>query len=297
MHLASACRQIGEEVPWVQVRYNPLTQITDRVANYLGLLITHQREFQIMSGTCIGTGCKVRFKDLAKSRSSVVRNILQPQYSWLHELLNSEGTNITILDLEHTEAKICDKCDKCFKRYVIIDKLGEASDSQPLFDISQGLPSLSLVNLYYGASSNRKCSICPKYLDAGLIVLPKPARFQLIVFRKVWCPSNPRVCSDHLIGKYLGPNVKEIDLKMFDHLRAHLPDRSEKIINDLLGVSHSVSVGELLSLMDFSKMSNADCKAWIGWSLEHFKLMFDTCENQIPKVVVPQQKMPYFCSG
>ena len=110
-------------------------------------------------------------------------------------------------------------------------------------------------------------TICFLYSDAGLVPLPKLAKRQLIFHHRIWCPDKSRICSDHLIGDDLHPDVK-VDLTNRSSLKEHISNRADQIINDLLQIT--------------STLSDNDYKAWTGWTLAQLKEIHDACLGQLP---------------
>ena len=114
-----------------------------------------------------------------------------------------------------------------------------------------------------------------------LVYLPKLAKQQLIFFHKLWCPDESRICSEHLIGDDLHPDVR-VDLTNRCPLSERLSDRGDEVINDLLLVSHSVSEYDPLPRLDFTRLTDRDCKAWTGWTIEEFKEILNVCAPRLP---------------
>ena len=147
--------------------------------------------------------------------------------------------------------------------------------------ISNQLPLLTVNDLYYGAASHRKCSICLQYSDSGLVVLPKLAKRQLMFHHNLWCPNESRVCSEHLIGNDLHPDVA-VDLSNRSLLKEHLSDRADQVINDLLDVAHYISECDTLPRLEFTRLSDEDCKAWTGWTTGQLMDIHAHCFSHLP---------------
>ena len=147
--------------------------------------------------------------------------------------------------------------------------------------ISNQLPLLTVADLYHGAASHRKCSICLNYFDSGLVVIPKLAKHQLIFHHKMWCPDESRICLNHLIGNDLHPDV-EVDLANRSPLKEHLSERADQVINDLLDVAHYISECNTLPRLEFTRLSDDDCKAWTGWTISQLMQIHDHCVSRLP---------------
>ena len=159
---------------------------------------------------------------------------------------------------------------------------GAVGSSRKSDDIgSNRLPLVTIDDLLYGAASHRRCTICMHYSDTGLSLLPNLAKRQLIFHHKIWCPDNARVCPDHLIGESLHPDVILIT-ETRSPLKEHLSDRADQIINDLLYISHSMSIYDNLPRLELTRLSDSDCKAWTGWTLTELKTIHDACEEYLP---------------
>lgn len=258
-----------------------------------------------MEDKCVGAGCSYRFKDKAKAKRYRKQSVLA--HRWLLELLRSDGVDVT-----GTDASICYKCFKKYERKwkndssekpdnegtaeqagsvegetVEIDSTemdtSKDTDDSPevsLLSAPNKLPLLKVENLFYGAVSHHKCSVCCQYVDVGLSRLPKLAKRHLIFLHKLWCPDNSRVCSDHLIGDDLHPDVV-VDLTNRDALSDHLAERGDQVINDLFEITHALSEYDCLPRLDFTRLKDDDCKAWTGWTLDQIKQMHSACVNNL----------------
>ena len=274
-----------------------------------------------MEDKCIGPSCTLRFKDQSKSASKSARNVLLPQYSWILESLKSDGVNISNLraakicyrcfkkyerKMGYNLSKSDDhEAGESFEMAAAVnadlDKDGtndgsyaDNSDSDDVDGLEENdtkhnptsvsasnqLPLLTINQLFYGSASHRECIICQQYVEAGLVYLPNLAKQQLIFFHKLWCPEETRICSEHLIGDDLHPDVI-VNLTNRCPLSERLSDRGDQVINDLRLVSHSVSEHDPLPRLDFTRLTDKDCKAWTGWTLEELIDIHDVCAPRL----------------
>ena len=75
------------------------------------------------------------------------------------------------------------------------------------------------------------------------------------LFHKLWCPDESRICSEHLIGDDLCPDVI-VGLTNRCPLSERLSDRGDDVIKDLLLVSHSVSEHDPLPRLHFTRLND-----------------------------------------
>lgn len=137
---------------------------------------------------------------------------------------------------------------------------------------------LSVQSLFYGTGFHKKnanCIICCQYFDAGLTPLPKLANVHFISHHKLWCPSESQLCSDHLVCDDLHPDVTVNLVKRAPRID-HPVDRSDQTINNLFDTTHNISMLNPLPRLEFTRLTDDDCTAWIGWTLNQFKQIHAT---------------------
>lgn len=267
-----------------------------------------------MASSCVGKGCSLRIKDAAKTNRTF-KSISSANLKWLRDILISEGIDSSSLS---SESRVCIKCFQRYRRlkdnlenkddhdcenpdpkrvaldnsakdaaaYDVVDSndsemlQDDSEDSVPIFE--NGFPLLTVDSLYYGPSSNRRCSICKKYSDDELSIINETARIDLMFYHKLWCPSGSRVCKEHLIANTILPGLC-VDLSCHEPLTSQFPSRSAEIINDLLKVSHSLSqaMPNPKPTLDYEMLSDEDLKAWTGWSRSEFISIHDNCSSKL----------------
>ena len=221
-----------------------------------------------MRNRCVGVGCKVVFRRDAKSNRHS-RNITLPQHNWLLGVLTADGNNFA------GDEEI-GMCKKCFRNYQKRKPQPEVQNVSTDDDTRRNIPLLSIKDMFYGHSSQSKCTICRNSFNQYSTILPKRPNHQLIFHHNIWCLSSWRICSNHLIGKDVDPNV-EIGIDEREILSSQLPSRSEDITNDLLEIVHMLSKQESSFTLRFSSLDDADCKAWTGWTRAQFLEIFLLC--------------------
>ena len=112
-----------------------------------------------------------------------------------------------------------------------------------------------------------------------MTLIPKRARHQLMFHYKFWCTPDTRICTSHIIGRDIHLNLT-IDLTNRHPLKEHLHNRSEQIINDLLCISHELSKKDSSPRLDFVNLTDEDCRAWTGWTLDQLKQMHFACSSE-----------------
>ena len=196
-----------------------------------------------MGGWCVGRDCKVRFRDLPKNGRYAVRNISLPQYTWVSDILNSEGVDI-IDTSELGESKMCNKCYKKYLKhkpseisgdkenaginFLYCNDFTEHSHSSSAHTDCNILPLVTVNDLFYGSDSHRKCTVCLQYSDT-MTLIPKRARHQLMFHYKFWCTPDTRISTSHIIGRDIHLLNLTIDLTNRHPLKEHLHNRSEQI--------------------------------------------------------------------
>ena len=229
-----------------------------------------------MSNKCVGLGCHMRFdKNLKEKRFR--RDVCNQTNLWLRNILQSEGVIFEGTEIRYT-------CNKCYQSYVKrrpppIEML--TGDDDDVYDgtIEDHSKDMSYSNMLYGVCSHRKCSICLDYYDIGLTPLPKQARLSLLLDHNLFCSVDCRVCIDHLIGNELHPDAEVCNVG-----RAHVKDvssKTEEAMDYILTILKSDANTAKPRRLDFSDMSDENCKAWTGWTLSEFQAIHDLCSSSL----------------
>ena len=106
-----------------------------------------------------------------------------------------------------------------------------------------------------------------------------PAYFS--VYYRLWCPDESRICSGHLIGDDLHSDVIVNSTNRIS-LKEHISNRADKIINDLLQITSTLLESDPLPHLEYSRLTDNDCKTWTGWTLAQLKEIHDACLGQLP---------------
>ena len=58
-------------------------------------------------------------------------------------------------------------------------------------------------------------------------------------------------------------------------------DRADQVVNDLLDVAHNLSECDTLPRLDFTRLSDDDCKAWTGWTIGQLRQIHEHCVSRL----------------
>ena len=137
------------------------------------------------------------------------RTITSKTQSWCYSLLNSEGISFNV-------GKNCDLCNKCWlnlcnqKKYgeIKIEKTNTNNVEDMDVDLDEDKDSLTIENIIFAGSGHKNCIICRSKVHAGSVVMPKAARLDLLVLKRMYAPHGVRICTDHLWNDRLLPDTK-----------------------------------------------------------------------------------------
>ncbi|XP_033756124.1 uncharacterized protein LOC117338869 [Pecten maximus] len=233
-----------------------------------------------MEAKCIGFNCKTSLKYKYAVGDKRYSRYVQ---EWMKPLLEADGIATTDVG----EAKMC---PKCYTRY-----LRKRPRSEPMVDDSNTYESKksncnpveeesvsicpTVDDLFFTPSSHRKCCLCLSYTEQTATI-PEKARFQLILFHRIWVSKSARSCADHFIGKDLDPNFP-ITAAGREKLSLYLPDKHEELINDLLRLSYQRGSGKTSFSFNLKNMDDQDCLAWTGWNMEQLQELHSRCAHLI----------------
>ncbi|CAF1388129.1 unnamed protein product, partial [Rotaria sordida] len=133
--------------------------------------------------------------------------------------------------------------------------------------------SLTIENIIFADSGHKKCIVCRSDVHDGLIVMPKPARLDLLVLKRMYAPHGVRSCTEHLWNSRLLPDTEvNIDNRQTPISKLE-PSVLLQLINDLLGLLQEASSTTRLDFMD-PCLTDEDYLAWTGWNKQQFEDMF-----------------------
>ena len=115
---------------------------------------------------------------------------------------------------------------------------------------------------------------------AGSVVMPKPARLDMLIRHQLYAPHGVRVCKDHLWNDHLLPDSK-INRKNREIPIAKLePSIILQLFNDLLSLIQEASSVPRLDFTDPS-LTNEDYLTWTGWDQGQFENVFNLVSPHI----------------
>ncbi|CAM4857914.1 unnamed protein product [Rotaria socialis] len=206
------------------------------------------------------------------------RKLTAKTHDWCYSLFYLEGFSL------NADQSIC-LCNRCWF-YLCNEKTrtgvqsenentndSNAMDTSVHEDQDQDQDQLTIENILFSGSSHKKCVVCRDEVNTTMITMPKPARLDLLVLKRMYAPHGVRCCRKHLWNNRLLPDVK-INMDNRQTPMAKLePTVLLNLFNDLLGLLQEASTAPRLDFMDPS-MSNEDYLTWTGWTKEQFEHMF-----------------------
>ncbi|CAF4296162.1 unnamed protein product [Didymodactylos carnosus] len=160
-------------------------------------------------------------------RWNAKRDISSETYLWCHKLLETEGKTLNFDQGVYF-------CGSCFIRYDDRKEEGQKLVAQekhdePMETDQEGGEEkeeedqpLSLTDVLYTGSGHKHCAICRKTIEAGCVVMPKAARLDLLVLKRMYAPHGVRCCKSHLINNRLLPQ-SDINMDTRQQRLAALP--------------------------------------------------------------------------
>ncbi|CAF3039504.1 unnamed protein product [Rotaria sp. Silwood2] len=116
--------------------------------------------------------------------------------------------------------------------------------------VDEDKDSLTIENIIFAGSSHNKCIICRCEVHAELVVMPKPARLDFLVLKRMYAPHGVRSCTNHLWNNRLLPDV-EVNMENRQTRIAKLePSILLQLFNDLLRLLQEESSAARLDFMD-----------------------------------------------
>ena len=233
--------------------------------------------------------CKVRFRS---KNQRAKRNPHLPQHEWMRKLLERD---CVLLD---DDSRICMRCYHQYVRKrprsdddpeIAVEHNDSHSDSDNTAQRIQ-IPLITIEDVRYGGCSHKKCLFCRAILRRGTsCILPVSLRHHILFTYRVWCPADVRICSEHILGNELDPDVDiAIDEMPVIDLPSLSPERLKQIMNDLLLIAHTASQPVDKPRLHYSTLSDDEYLAWSGWSRDQF--------NGIHQCARPHMKSNCLCS-
>ena len=201
------------------------------------------------------------------------RSLSSSSYEWFHQYLRSNGTLFDKNDLH-----LCTGCIRTFysiKETMISLSTIESMDTTEQIDANVNDDQLTLNNVIFAGSGQKKCVICRQETRSGMVVMPKTARLDLLIVHLMYAPHGVRCCLSHLLNNNrLTPDV-EIIVENRQQLVSCLSS-SEMIVlvTDLLSLLHEAVTSPRLDFLDHS-LNDEDYLAWPGWTKDQFDNMYN----------------------
>ncbi|CAF4801939.1 unnamed protein product, partial [Rotaria sp. Silwood2] len=105
-------------------------------------------------------------------------------------------------------------------------------------------------NIIFAGSGIKICIICRSKVHAGSVVMPKAARLDLLVLKRMYAPHGVRICTDHLWNDRLLPETK-VNMENRQTRIAKLKlSIILQLFNNLLGLLQEASSAARLDFMD-----------------------------------------------
>ncbi|CAF3981242.1 unnamed protein product [Rotaria sordida] len=195
-------------------------------------------------------------------------------HAWCYSLLHSEGLSFSV-------DENCYLCNKCWMHSINQKQHREIKvkkeNTNDVEDMDTGIDeeedSLTIENIIFADSGHKKCIVCRSDVHDGLIVMPKPARLDLLVLKRMYAPHGVRSCTEHLWNSRLLPDTEvNIDNRQTPISKLE-PSVLLQLINDLLGLLQEASSTTRLDFMD-PCLTDEDYLAWTGWNKQQFEDMF-----------------------
>ncbi|CAF2666879.1 unnamed protein product [Rotaria sp. Silwood2] len=112
----------------------------------------------------------------------------------------------------------------------------ENEDTNDAEDMDTGIHDdedlLTIENIIFAGSDRKKCVICKAEVNTGTTLMPKLARLDMLVLKRMYAPHGVRCCKDHLWNNPLLPDVKinmqnrrKVVSRTFDSIRQVLKDK------------------------------------------------------------------------
>jgi hypothetical protein len=134
---------------------------------------------------------------------------------------------------------------------------------------------LTIKNVISAGSNNNRCVVCRRTTTAGVVVMPKPARLDLLIRHRMYAAHGVRCCSSHLLnGNRLMPNVVvNMDNRQLLATSLSSADMTE-LLDDLLILLQEAITSPHLDFLD-PCLTDEDYSAWTGWTKMQFDAMLE----------------------
>ena len=107
-----------------------------------------------------------------------------------------------------------------------------------------------------------------------MLLMPKAARLDLLLFHRLYAQHGVRCCTSHLLnGSRLRPD-EPINIKIRSPVPTSLSSaQARNVFNDLFCLIDTLRSAAHLNFDD-SSLTDDDYRAWTGWTREQFDIMF-----------------------
>jgi hypothetical protein len=212
--------------------------------------------------------------------ASELKSLSSSTYSWYHDYLSSNGKTFNINQLFY-----CNGCKRVlynFKEDLAVVSISDSSQSFPeSMEVDDDNEHLILDNVTFTGSSHKRCVTCPTLVSSKMVVMPKPARLDLLLLYRLYAPHGVRCCTSHLLtSKRLRPD-EHIDIENRLPIPTSLsPTEAGELFNDLFSLIDELRSASHLDF-DSPSLTNEDYQAWTGWTKEQFNLMFQYISSHL----------------
>ena len=146
--------------------------------------------------------------------------------------------------------------------------------------VQNGEDSFTMENILFPDSGHKKRVICKAEISADEIIMPKIARLDFLVLKRMYAPHGVRCCKQHLWNNRLLPNV-EINMINRQTSIAKLQSPAVlKLFNDVLGLLQEATTAARLDFTDASS-SDEDYLTCTGWNKLQFEHMVNLVQPHI----------------
>ena len=219
--------------------------------------------------------------------SSKCRSVSSTAYKWFHEYL--QGRNI---NFHQGELHLCSSCvghfyelkssvDPLFVSSSDDSAINQSSTSlvnpSPMDIVDTNDDGLTLENILYAGSSQKRCIICRQFRDSStnMTTMPKSSRLDLLVLHRIYAPDNVRCCEQHILKHGRLNPMDAVEMNNRQKLKTILhPQELMLILEDLLKLIEEATKSPRLDFRD-PMLSNDDYLAWTGWNIVQFDMMFN----------------------
>ena len=140
-------------------------------------------------------------------------------------------------------------------------------------DLDEDKDSLTIENIIFAGSDHKNCIICRSKVHAGSVVMPKAARLDLLVLKRMCALHGLRISTDHLWNDRLLPDTRANMENRQTQITKLDPSIILQLFNDLLGLLQEASAAARLDFMN-PHLTNENYLARTGWNQKEFEDMF-----------------------